>query len=91
MKTIDAFVESMNKALTFARAYFGNNPGSEHLIEANRLLAEQVVSLEMRVAALIAMADEIRKNAELVTEQVKTNANAVILSHATIPPGRKAS
>lgn len=82
MKTIEDFIAAMNAQLLAARTWLGGNRGGEHLVEANKLLAEQVVSLEMRVAALVAMADEIRKNAELVMEQVKSNANAVILSHA---------
>lgn len=81
MKTIDAFVEAMNVQLMAAKTWLGGNRGADHLVEANKILAEQVVALEMRVAALTAMAEEIRKNADLVLEQVKSNANAVLLSH----------
>ena len=82
MKTLEEFIASMNAQLMAAKTWLGGNRGAEHLVEANKVLAEQVVSLEMRVAALTAMAEEIRKNAELVLEQVKSNANAVLLSHA---------
>lgn len=82
MKTIEQFIEAMNNQLGAAKVWLGGKRGAEHLVEANKVLAEQVVALEMRVAALTAMAEEIRKNADLVLEQVKSNANAVLLSHA---------